>query len=81
MSIIVKENGGFNREIELPRELGTVVKTMGIEKDMTKQEIITVLSHASIHMVAQGKHKEYQQLTRAVDEVNEWPVENVELIF
>lgn len=72
MSIIIKENGGLDREVELPNEVATVIKTIGIDEEMTNEEIIDNLKHASIHMVAQGKLDEYKKLTNAVNEVQEW---------
>lgn len=77
MSIIIKENGGFNREVELPNEVATIIKTIGIDEEMTKDEMIDTLKHASIHMVAQGKHDEYQKLINAANEVQEWKSTNV----
>ena len=77
MSIIIKENGGFNREVELPNEVATVIKTIGIEPEMTNDEIIDTLKHASIHMVAHGLEVEYKKLINAANEVEEWKSENV----
>lgn len=81
MSLIIKEQGGFNREVELSNEIGTIIKTIGIDTEMTNTEMIDVLKHASAHMVAQGKQDEYQKLISAADEVQEWSSENVTVYF
>ena len=81
MSLIIKEQGGFNREVELSNEIGTIIKTIGVATEMTNTEMIDTLRHASVHMVAQGKQDEYQKLISAANEVQEWSSENVTVYF
>lgn len=81
MSLIIKEQGGFNREVELSNEIGTIIKTIGVDTEMTNTEMIDALRHASVHMVAQGKQDEYQKLISAANEVQEWSSENVTVYF
>ena len=81
MSMVLKENGGLDREVELPNDMGLIIKTLGIEPTTTREDTIKTINRASIHMATQGKNEAYKRLHAAVEEIQEWSTETLTVEF
>lgn len=75
MSIIIKNRIG--REIEIPRPLSTIVKTLGITDGMSRENVDEILKQASIHTVANGNSRNTTILEEAIEELETWQDETV----
>ena len=72
MSMIIKENTGMHREVEIPQPLSPILTTLGMESKMDRTEAIDILEQGLARTVAQGDTKGYNCLTNAINELNVW---------
>lgn len=77
MSLIIKSHTG--REVEIPRSISLLVKTLGIEEEMNRDDVIGVLNTANIHAIAKGHSDQHQALVEAVEELSTWNDETVHI--
>lgn len=77
MSMIIKENTGMQREVEIPSSLSPILTTLGMESKMERTEAVDILEQGLARTVAQGNTKGYNRLTDAIDELNVWTTPTV----
>ena len=64
--MIIKENTGMHREVEIPQPLSPILTTLGMESKMDRTEAIDILEQGLARTVAQGDTKGYNCLTNAI---------------
>lgn len=79
MSMIISNSNG--REVELPQETVATFKAYGLETEMDTTSMIQTLNQVKLHLVAHGNPNTYRRLKEAVDELETWPEENLQIQY
>lgn len=69
MSMIFK---GQTNEAELGSKEARMARTLGMDNDLDKEEVIDVLNHVSVRLAATGEQDGYRKVNEVIDELNTW---------
>lgn len=79
MSLIIKSQNG--REAEVSNKWSTMVKHIGIEEEMTKEQLENTLKASLVHVMSKGDVEGYHKLSEVLSEVATWDSSTVHIQY
>lgn len=69
MSMIFKTN---TEETEIGSKEARIARMLGMEEELTKDEVIDVLNHVTVRLAAKGDNERYRKIAEVVAEIETW---------
>lgn len=74
MSMIFKTQ---NNEAEIGSKEACIARMLGMESELSRDEVIDVLNHVTVRLAAKGDHDRYRHVAEVVAELKTWNDETI----
>lgn len=78
MSMIFKTK---NEEAEIGSKEARIARMLGMEDELSKDEVIDVLNHVTVRLAAKGDQDRYKKVAEVVVEMKTWCDETITIEF